>query len=104
MKLSTLSKEPTLVEILIDDEEIVTEYGEALSFHTWDRQPMHIFVQLANLSQESESKNPNIGRMLELVKTLILDEDGKEIITDSTSLPTNVLIKVIGKVTETLGK
>jgi len=104
MKLSTLSKEPTLVEILIDDEEIVTEYGEALSFHTWDRQPMHIFVQLANLSQETESKTPNIGRMLDLVKTLILDEDGKEIITDSESLPTNVLIKVIGKVTETLGK
>ena len=65
---------------------------------------MHIFVQLANLSQETESKTPNIGRMLDLVKTLILDEDGKEIITDSESLPTNVLIKVIGKVTETLGK
>jgi hypothetical protein len=104
MKLSTLSKEPQLVEILIDDEEIVKEYGEALSFHTWDRQPMHIFVQLANLSQESESKNPNIGQMLDLVKNLILDEDGKEIITDKASLPTHVLIKVIGKVTETLGK
>ena len=104
MKLSTLSKEPTLVEILIDDEEIVTEYGEALSFHTWDRQPMHIFVQLANLSQDSENSAPNIGEMLNLVRTLILDEKGKEIITDDTSLPTNVLIKVIGKVTETLGK
>tara|TARA_R110000744_G_scaffold341287_1_gene446554 strand:+ start:162 stop:476 length:315 start_codon:yes stop_codon:yes gene_type:complete len=104
MKLSNLSKEPQLVEILVDDKEIVEEYGEALSFHTWDRQPMHIFVQLANLSQETESKNPNIGKMLELVKALILDEKGKEIITDSASLPTNVLIKVIGKVTETLGK
>ena len=104
MKLSNLSKEPQLIEILVDDEEIVKEYGEALSFHTWDRQPMHIFVQLANLSQETESKTPNIGKMLELVKALILDEEGKEIITDSASLPTNVLIKVIGKVTETLGK
>ena len=102
MKLSALSKEPTLAEILIDDEEI--EYEEALSFHTWDRQPMHIFVQLANLSQDSKSKTPNVGAMLNLVKTLILDEKGKEIITDDSSLPTNVLIKVIGKITETLGK
>ena len=104
MKLSALSKEPTLAEILIDDEEIVNEYEEALSFHTWDRQPMHIFVQLANLSQDSKSKTPNVGAMLNLVKTLILDEKGKEIITDDSSLPTNVLMKVIGKVTETLGK
>jgi hypothetical protein len=104
MKLSTLSKKPVLVEILIDDEEIVKEYGEALSFHTWDRQPMHIFVQLANLSSDSEKSTPNIGEMLNLVKTLILDDKGKEIITDKASLPTNVLIKVIGKVTETLGK
>ena len=104
MKLSALSKEPTLVEILIDDEEIVKEYGEALSFHTWDRQPMHIFVKLANLSQDSEKATPNLGKMLDLVKTLILDEDGKEIISDSMSLPTNVLMKVISKVTETLGK
>ena len=77
MKLSNLSKEPQLVEILIDDEEIVKEYGEALSFHTWDRQPMHIFVQLANLSSDSEKSTPNIGEMLNLVKTLILDDKGK---------------------------
>jgi hypothetical protein len=79
MKLSTLSKEPQLVEILIDDEEIVKEYGEALSFHTWDRQPMHIFVQLANLSSDSEKSTPNIGEMLNLVKTLILDEKVKRL-------------------------
>ena len=104
MKLSTLSKKPVLVEILIDDEEIVKEYGEALSFHTWDRQPMHVFVQLANLSQDTEKSTPNIGEMLNLVRTLILDEKGKEIITDDSSLPTDVLIKVIDKITETLGK
>jgi len=104
MKLSALSKEPQLIEILIDDEDIVKEYGEELSFHTWDRQPMHIFVQLANLSQDTENSTPNVGDMLNLVKTLILDEHGKEIVTENTSLPTNVLIKVIGKITETLGK
>jgi len=104
MKLSELSKKPQLVEILIDDEEIVKEYGEALSFYTWDRQPMHTFVQLANLTSDTENNTPNIGHMLEVVKNLILDDKGKEIITDDTSLPTHVLIKVIGKVTETLGK
>jgi len=103
MKLSTLTKEPQLIELLIDDKDIVKEYGEALSFHTWDRQPMHIFTQLANMSQDNDGKQ-DIGGMLDLVRKLILDEEGKEIITDKASLPTNVLMSVIGKVTETLGK
>jgi hypothetical protein len=42
--------------------------------------------------------------MIKIVKTLILDEDGKEIITDKQMLPSNLLVKVIGKVVERLGK
>jgi len=105
MKLSAIATEPKLIELLVDDEETVKEFGEALSFHTWDRQPMDIFVQLANLSQgESDSKNINIAEMLGIVKCLILDENGKELITEQTTLPTHVLLKVIEKVSSLLGK
>jgi len=104
MKLSEITKNPQLIEVLIDDKETVKEYGEALSFHTWDRQPMDVFIKLANLSSNIENKNPNIGDMIDVVKTLILDEDGKEILTDKNAMPTNILMKVIQKVTESLGK
>jgi hypothetical protein len=98
MKLSQIAKEPVLVEVKLDDKDIVKEFGEPLVFHTWDRQPMDVFMRLANIEQK------NTGDLLEIVKTLILDEDGKQVLTDKNMLPTHVLMKAIAKVTEQLGK
>ena len=98
MKLSQLTSEPKLIEVTIDDEEIIKEYGESLTFYTWDRQPMTVFTKLANL------ENSNNKELLMIVKSLILDEDGKEVIDEKNMLPTKVLMKAIGKVTELLGK
>lgn len=104
MKLSEITKKPQLIEVLLDDKETVKEYGEALSFHTWDRQPMEVFIKLANLSTNIENKDPNIGDMIDVVRTLILDEKGNEILKDNNAMPTSILMKVISKVTESLGK
>lgn len=98
MKLSQIAAEPTLVEITLDDVETVKTYGEPLVFYTWDRQPMDVFMRLANVD------NKNIGELINIVKTLILDEDGKPVINDKNMLPTNLLMKAITKVTEQLGK
>ena len=104
MKLSEITKKPQLIEVLIDDKETIEEFGEALSFHTWDRQPMDVFIKLANLSSNIEEQNPNIGDMIHIVKDLILDENGKQILTGKNSMPTKILMKVVQKVTESLGK
>ena len=98
MKLSKIISEPQLIEVSLDDEAIVKEYGEALTFYTWDRQPMDVFMRLANIDQK------NTGELINIVKTLILDEKGKEILNDKNMLPTSVLMKAIAKVTEQLGK
>lgn len=98
MKLSQICSEPQLVEVKLDDKDIVKEYGEALTFYTWDRQPMDVFMRLANIDQK------NTGDLINIVKTLILDEQGKEVLNDKNMLPTSILMKAIGKVTEQLGK
>jgi len=98
MKLSQITCEPQLVEVVLDDKEIVDTYGENLVFYTWDRQPMDIFMRLANID------NKNIGELIEVVKTLILDDKGKPILSDKHMLPTGVLMKAITKVTTQLGK
>ena len=99
MKLSQIAAKPKLIEVSIDDEEIIKEYDEALTFYTWDRQPMDVFTRMANLSESND-----IVGLLEVVRTLVLDEDGKPILEKESTLPTTVLMKVIGKVTEHLGK
>ena len=99
MKLSAIAAKPKLIEVSIDDEDIIKEYSEPLTFYTWDRQPMDVFTRMANLSETND-----ISGLLDVVRTLVLDEDGSEILTKESTLPTPVLMKVISKVTEYLGK
>lgn len=98
MKLSELTAKPQLIEIKIDDKETIDAFGEAITFHTWDRQPLDVFMKLAN------ADHTNTANIVEIVRTLILDEKGKEVISKDNVLPTNVLMKAIAKVTDLLGK
>jgi hypothetical protein len=44
------------------------------------------------------------GQMLDLVRTLILDEQGQPVITDTAMVPAGILVKAIGRITDFLGK
>ena len=98
MKLNQIAAKPKLIMFTLDDEDTIKEFGEPIEFYSWDRQPLDIFMKLANSNQE------DIASMMDVIRKLILDENGKEIISNDSMLPSNVLIKVIGKVVETLGK
>ena len=98
MKLSEIAKKPRLIEVTISDADIVEEFGEALTFWTWDRQPMDVFLKLAAIDQS------NTASVIEAVRELILNEDGSRVLTGEESLPTKVLMRVIVTVVESLGK
>lgn len=98
MKLSELAKKPQLVRVTIEDADIVSEFGEALEFWTWDRQPMDTFLKLASLDQN------NTASVIEAVRGLVLDEAGAPVITGENTLPTKVMMRVITAVVESLGK
>jgi hypothetical protein len=98
MKLKDLAKKPKLVQVILEDEETVKEFGEPLEFYTWDRTPINQFLKMASVDQN------NYQSVMDAVKGLILDEKGEPILTDETSLPNHVLMKVITTVVEGLGK
>jgi hypothetical protein len=98
MKLTQLAKEPQLIRIELDDEDIRKEYNDSLEFYIWDRQPMDQFVKLAT------AKSDDLGTMLEMINAMILDETGQPVLTGNLTLPANIVLKVVNKVTETLGK
>ena len=98
MKLSQLTAKPQLIDVHIDDEDTIKEFGEPIEFWTWDRQPMDVFMKLASASGADTSN------IISIVRTLILDEKGKEVLKDDAMLPTHILMKAIAKVTELLGK
>ena len=98
MKINQIASKPQLIKVTLDDEKTVEELGEALDFWTWDRQPLEKFMRLASVKQD----NPQ--EIIDVVKDLILDEEGKVVIQGDIMLPTQILIRIIQKVTETLGK
>ena len=98
MKLSKITLAPQLIPVKLDDEETIKEYGEPLEFWSWDRQPMPIFIRLATATQA------DIPGMIDIITKLVLDEDGSEIIVEGRIPPNNILMKVVNKVTESLGK
>jgi hypothetical protein len=98
MRLQDLAKKPQLIKITLDDQDLVTEFGEAIEFYTWDRQPMDVFMKLANVNPD------NAGSVIEAVKQLVLDETGQPIITADTMLPTKIMMRVLTRVVESLGK
>lgn len=98
MKLTQLAAKPKLVKFTLDDNETVEEYGEPIEFYMYDRQPLDIFLRMAALSGKDNTE------MIVVVKDLILDEDGKQVINNETLLPSKVMLKVIGAVVEKLGK
>ena len=76
MKLSEIAKKPQLVQITIDDADIVADFGEPLEFWTWDRQPMDVFMKLANVNPE------NASNIIDAVRQLVLDDQGNPVITN----------------------
>jgi hypothetical protein len=98
MKLSQLAAKPQLIEVILDDEETIAKYGEAVSFMIWDRQNMNTFIKLATLNYE------DFGSIAELMNDLVLDDEGKPIVNEDLVLPTDLLMKAIVKVIDTLGK
>jgi hypothetical protein len=98
VKLSQLVAKPQLIQIIINDEDIVKEFGEPIEFWTYDRQPMDTFMKLASMD------GSNYGEIVKAVKGLVLDEEAKPVLKDNEMPPTKVLIRVVGKVLEGLGK
>ena len=98
MKLTQLATKPQLTKITIDDAELVEKYGEPVDFYVHDRIGLEQYTELASIKTE------DVSSMIDLVKQLVLDEDGKQVMDDEHVLPTDLLNACVLKVVDTLGK
>ena len=98
MKLSEIAKAPKLIKIVLDKDKIVEEYGEPLEFFIYDRQPLEVFGRLANAEKE------NFSQIADLMKDLILDEEGKPVMSEDKQLPFDIVVETMGEVSKHLGK
>jgi hypothetical protein len=98
MKLKELAIKPQLTKITIDSEELVEKYGETIEFFVLDRLPLDKYTKLASV------KTDDFSSMIDLVKELVLDEDGNPVMDDEHVLPTDILNEAMVKVVDVVGK
>ncbi len=98
MKLEQLASKPQLTKLTIDNPDIVETYGEELEFYVWDRLDMATYTRLAGMD------NSNVTDMYTALRDMILDSEGKPVMTDEQVLPMDVMTAAVEKVVASLGK
>lgn len=98
MKLEQLASKPQLTKLTIDNPDIVETYGEELEFYVWDRLDMATYTKLAGIDQS------DVTVMYAALRDMILDAEGKPVMTDELVLPMDVMTAAVEKVVARLGK
>lgn len=96
--LKDLSTKPQLVRLTIDRPEIVEQYGDQLEFYILDRMSTETYAQLIGMDQS------DTVAMYMMLKDMILDETGAPVIDSERTLPPNLLVEAVIKISEHLGK
>lgn len=99
MDIKKLAKKPELVEVVLDGEDIVKEYGEAITFYMKD------FVDINTYFDFFRSQNEKSGdELTKLMASIILNKDGKPVLAEGEGFPIDISIAALTKINETLGK
>ena len=96
MKLDTLAQTPQLIKVVVDDELVVKAYGEPVEFWMYDRQDLPTFIKLSKIQGNEDA-------IMDIVRELVLDENGKRVLDGGKVLPVEILVKVINAMVATLG-
>lgn len=99
MDISKLAKKPKLVELVISDEDIVEKYGEPISFWMMDEVDITTYFEFYKLQQSQET-----GKLYELMRTLLKKSDGTACLADDEILPVNLMLAVLVRINDFLGK
>lgn len=99
MNIKDFASKPELIEIILDDKELVVRYGEPITFHTYNIVRMSTYFDFFNARSNNEFSNLD-----KMMKSMILDKDGKQVLADDEDLPIDIAAAAINKIGEILGK
>ena len=99
LDIKQFAKKPELIEILLDDESIIKEYNEAITFYMKD------FVDINTYFDFFRSQNNKSGDELAVLLTkIILNKDGNPVLEEGECFPVDITIAALTKINECLGK
>lgn len=96
MQLKELAAKPKLNKITLDTDHIQSLYGEPLEFYMWDRQDIPTFLKIIQMKEDNLA-------IFNLLKDIVLDDQGLPVLTEGEMLPMEVMVAVIEGVVKNLG-
>ena len=99
MDISQIKKKSELVKITVDTDDIVNMFGEPVEFWMYDTLSLSTYFNFYKLQQEEDDT-----LLYSLLRKIILKEDGTYAIADDEVIPTELVIAILFKISEFLGK
>jgi len=99
MDIKKFAKKAELVEIILDEEAIVSEYGEPITFYMKD------FVDINTYFDFFRAQSTKSGDELQgLLSKIILNKEGKVVLEEGEHFPIDITIAALTRINECLGK
>ena len=99
MDIKSLARKPELYEVIIDNEDIVKEYGEPITFWMYDHVDINTYFDFFRSQSDKDGQELNA-----LMRRLILNREGKPTLAEDEALPVDISLAALTKINETLGK
>lgn len=99
MDIKNFAKRPELIEVTLDDESIVKEYGEPITF--WMKDFVDINTYFDFFRSQSDKTGDELGLLL---AKIILNKEGEPVLQAGETFPIDITIAALTKINECLGK
>jgi hypothetical protein len=99
MDISKFAKKPTLTKIVMDDAEVIEQYGETIEFHMLDQMSISTYFEFYRLQQDQDSDKLN-----DLLRKIVLKDDGSPALSGEEIFPVDLTLGLLVKINEFLGK
>jgi hypothetical protein len=99
MDIRQLAKKPELIEVVLDDQAIIDEYGESITF--WMKDFVDINTYFDFFKSQSDKTGDELGKLL---ARLILNKDGEPVLGEGETFPIDITVAALTKINERLGK
>lgn len=99
MDISKLAKKPELIKLTISEQDIIERFGEPITFYIKDQFGITDYFNFYKLQKQENDELLN-----ELLRRIILKEDGSPAINDGETLPVSVTLAILMNISDFLGK
>lgn len=99
MDIKNLAKKPEMIEISLDSEEIVKNYGEPVTFWMRDHIDLNTYFDFFRSQHEKDG-----DKLSQIIRQIVMNEKGEPSLGPDDQLPIDITVELLVKVNECLGK